>query len=78
MKTRLYTIYDKRAEESGPLFQAKNDAVALRNYESLLAREEVKETEYKLLCVGLFDNEKCLIFPQDPEEVILKLSSEVE
>ena len=29
---RLYTIYDRAAEESGPVFQAKNDAVARRGY----------------------------------------------
>lgn len=29
---RLYTIYDRAAEESGPVFQAKNDSVARRGY----------------------------------------------
>lgn len=29
---RLYTIYDKVAQESGPLFEAKNDTVAIRMY----------------------------------------------
>lgn len=29
---RLYTIYDRAAEESGPVFPAKNDSVARRGY----------------------------------------------
>lgn len=28
----LYCIYDKAAEESGPIFEAKNDMMALRMY----------------------------------------------
>ena len=31
MITRLYSVYDSVAGEYGPLFQAKNDDVALRN-----------------------------------------------
>lgn len=79
MKQRVYAVYDKRAEEAGPLFQAKNDSVGLRNFENMLDREGVKAEEYKLLYLGIYDNEKVMIFANsDPEEVILKLSSEVE
>lgn len=78
MLQKLYTIFDRRAEEAGPIFMAKNDSVAMRSFENLLNEEGVKQDEYKLLDLGVFDNEKCIITTKkDPEEVIIKLSSEV-
>lgn len=36
MNMSLYTIYDKKAEESGPVFMAVNDSIASRNALSVL------------------------------------------
>lgn len=55
MQTKLYTVYDSVAEEAGPIFQAVNDAVAMRNYNNMLASTpHINPAEYKLLCVGIF------------------------
>ena len=47
MITNIYTIRDKVAEEVGPLFQAKNDAVAIRQFKQLVKDSENPE-EYEL------------------------------
>jgi len=36
MKKNLYTIWDKVAKQCGPVFEAKNDAVAQRNFKNML------------------------------------------
>lgn len=50
----LYTVYDRLAEEAGPVFEAKNDPVALRNYANLLnsVQKTANPDEYELWCVG--------------------------
>ena len=51
----IYTIYDKVAEECGPLFQAKSDAVACRACRNSLSNVHDVD-DYKLLRVGYVDN----------------------
>ena len=46
----VYSIYDKVADESGPLFTAKNHSVAMRQYRAVL--KDSPAAEYDLLCVG--------------------------
>ena len=53
----LYTIKDKLAEEYGPTFQAKNRAVADRNYNKMLTEQNLNPEEYHLEKVGSFDNQ---------------------
>ena len=56
MITNIYTIRDKVAEEVGPLFQAKNDQVAIRQFKHLIKDSENPE-EYELLCLGDFNDQ---------------------
>ena len=52
----LYSIYDKDAQEYGPLFNAKNDIVASRYVEEMI--KDVKHSDsYALYCMGAFDTE---------------------
>lgn len=46
----LYSIYDKVAEEFGPIYEAKNDMVASRAYASLVKPEMAHD--YELYAVG--------------------------
>jgi len=66
---RLYVIRDLVAEESGPIFEAKNDQVARRAFKQGLERSRGGLAEYRLLCVGEYDHDKDLIqafpFPQE-------------
>lgn len=66
----IYTIYDSQADQYGPLFEAKNDAVALRK-----CRNEFKNvpglSDYSLFKVGTFDDELCeLACIMEPECVV--------
>lgn len=66
---RLYTIYDNVALEAGPLFPAKNDGVAWRQFQQLLAETYNKE-DYSLLYCGDFDTDSAVIAPCDPAKTI--------
>lgn len=78
MTAKLYTIRDRVAQESGPLYQAKNDAVAKRQFDLMLAKNGLNEKEYVLLRVGSFDSETTLLIAsQLPEEVVITVDVEV-
>lgn len=73
MKMGVYVIFDRIAEEAGPLFTAKSDAVAVRNYR--ISLKEVQPSEFRLYAIGEYDNEKCLLFADPkPREVNTEVS----
>jgi hypothetical protein len=51
MKMFVYAIFDTLALEYGPLFEAKNNNVALRSFNDLVRRSGRPE-EYRLFCFG--------------------------
>lgn len=69
---KVYTVYDKLAEEAGPPFYAKNHAIALRNYNKLLEQTNTPN-DYELYHVGFWFPEQikldCLEMPSKVEEV---------
>ena len=66
MKVNIYTIYDKVACESGPIFQAKNDGVALRCFMSLMKETpNVVPSDYDVYCLGEFDTDSRSFVPED-------------
>lgn len=59
---KVYSIFDRVAKECGPLFTAKNDDVAVRNFNNLLVSERVcNHSDYMLYCLGEFDPEKPIL-----------------
>lgn len=75
----LYVMHDKLAEESGPIFEAKNDAVATRAFHNLLSDCAGRVSEYALLRLGVVDHainkitltelpEEICVFAQEPEK----------
>lgn len=70
---RVYTVYDEVAEESGPLYEAVNDSVALRKFRQLL--QQVSPTDqdaFKLYYLGSYDrNVMRLVVVDDPVNVVL-------
>lgn len=60
MKTGLYAIYDGKAKEFGPIFEARNDEVASRQFRRLLEKEDYRE-DYTLYLVGDYDHENGLV-----------------
>lgn len=60
MITRLYSVYDSVAQEYGPIFQAKNDDVAMRNVIQMFTDMKVNIANFysfHLYHVGDFDSE---------------------
>lgn len=63
MKYILYTIVDMVAEDTAPVFCAKNDNVALRQFNMLMKdAPDVDKDNYKLFKVGQMDSE---IYPPE-------------
>lgn len=59
---KVYSIYDKVAKECGPLFTAKNDDVAVRNFKNLLVSERVSNpSDYMLYNLGEFDPDQPIL-----------------
>ena len=66
MNTELYTIYDKVAQEAGPIFQAKNLHVAMRYVNEMIKDNKLNLHEYDLVRLGSFDSESMFlsVFPK--------------
>lgn len=78
----IYVVYDKVAQESGPIFESKNDGTAIRSFRRLLAEvpKELHE-EYQLLCIGSVFRDKNEISVQSewyivPESILTEAVNE--
>lgn len=61
MNSEIFTIYDKVAQEAGPLFQAKNLYVAMRYVKEMIKDNKINLSEYDLVRLGTFDSESMSI-----------------
>lgn len=76
-KQSLYVVYDKLAEEAGPPFSAKNDAVAVRAAVSLLISSDVLYIDdYELYRIAEIDNKSLQIYLIELELINIKPSYE--
>lgn len=66
---KLYCLYDLVAERGGPVWQAVNDAVAVRQSVNLL-RESVDYNDYQLRQVGFYDDQQGRIVALDVPVVV--------
>ena len=57
MVYNIYSIYDSVAEEYGPIFNAKSDAVAKRAVTGILNSGEIRSNDYDLYCLGSYDTD---------------------
>jgi len=71
MKYRLYSINDRVAGEFGPVFQAVNDGVAIRNYKNLLKEAQSVE-DYSLFYLGTFDTQTGDMVAEMKYQVVMK------
>lgn len=60
---KLYTIYDRVAEEAAPPFVARTDGVAVRNYLYAIENSKLDIQDYWLYEVGGWNPEEMLITP---------------
>lgn len=61
MNSEIFTIYDKVAQEAGPIFQAKNLYVAMRYVNEMIKDNKINLHEYDLVRLGIFDSESMSI-----------------
>lgn len=59
MKTNMYTVFDRVAEEAGPVFEAVNDGVAIRQFRNLLKDvPSYQHGDFRIYRIGTFDHSK--------------------
>lgn len=59
---RIYTVYDRKAEESSPIFTAINDSVAKRMFKHLMDESCAMFIEdYDLYCIGCYEKENMFL-----------------
>ena len=65
---KLYVIFDEVAEKGSPVFEAVNDAVAIRHVRDMIKNmSEDVLGDYVLRCVGEIDEKTMKITPDDVE-----------
>lgn len=82
---QIYTIIDLLADSSGPLFEAKNDAVAYRSYLQTISKA-YNPSDYQLVRVGYVERitGKCIIVPEmelvliDDKELVNTITGDME
>lgn len=75
MLSNVYTIYDRVAEEGCPVFQARNHGVALRHFKQLMSRDDIPFHDYRLYCLGSFDDCRLVFTPLSAAEEVFSPSS---
>lgn len=55
---KLYTIYDKLAEQSGPIFEDSNDMTAIRTFHAVIKQNK---DDYDLYSLGEYNRNTCEI-----------------
>lgn len=62
MVMRLYAIYDRVAEEAGPVFEQKNHGTARRAFQRYLSdHPQSVPDDFDLLWLGEVDHDKCTV-----------------
>lgn len=73
----IYAVYDRVAEECGPVFSARNDGVAMRAYRQMMHDNRATVGEYKLVRLASYDTISMLVSPEVvPVEVTLPPSAD--
>lgn len=75
---KVYCVYDKVAQEGGPLFEAKNDNVANRHFQAITS-ETFRPDDFSLMYLGIYKREECAIMACDEAtEVLITVNEELE
>lgn len=76
----LYVIYDRVAQDSGPIFDSVNDGVAFRQFRALMQNVGTNDIDsYQLLKLGEIDTVTLVIKPFDaPEDITPALPKQLD
>jgi hypothetical protein len=77
MKTNLYVVRDHAMEQSWNIAEAKNDTVALREFQKLMKDREYAE-DFKLMRIGSYDHDLDKGVFHDAVEVSPTVETEIE
>lgn len=70
----LYVLWDVLAEESGPVFECANDAVAVRSARQILVKHNLSPADVELRRVGVIDHKsKDSSLLAEPNTVLIAL-----
>lgn len=81
MVVRLYSVFDRVAQQFSPISEAVNDAVAYRMYKQAL-KDNPNREDYQVMFIGSFDNVKGVLSPValpavlEPGQLELELQGE--
>ncbi len=71
MKNIMYVVFDRVAEEAGPIFTAKNDEVAQRQFGNMLSSEKVTTfQDFVLFKIGIYDSETMEVEPLPKSKIM--------
>ena len=69
----IYTLYDTVAEECGPLFEAKNDKLALRIFQNMKFPPELNKKDFHLYKLGQCDKEQIRITSMNATRIFINM-----
>lgn len=77
----ILSIYDKKAEEYGPLFLARTDAVGARIFADAITKGENSNLrshpeDFALMALGQFDEETGALYQEDSRERVVVIEAE--
>jgi hypothetical protein len=76
-KHMMYTMYDRVAEEYGPPWTARNDAVAVRQFMSGM-KENPFTDDFWLYCIGSYDSNSGQLESTPHKRVSLSVKDHIE
>nr|QJB18856.1 MAG: nonstructural protein [Microvirus sp.] len=78
MKMYLYSVKDRLADEFAPLFEAKNDAIALRVHATMMAKVPgLILSDFELYKLGHYDSTNALVEGYETPLLINQVTKEV-
>lgn len=74
MKRYLYVVMDNVMNESGMIFEAKNDEVAKRQYSIIVQGPHMNQNDFELLRLGRIDHDTNTIDCIEKKRIDLQLT----
>lgn len=76
MLMNLYVAQDLVAKESSPIFEAKNDGVAFRNFKAMILSQKCDPKDFTLYHIGTMDHELNVLSVLPVRQVIIDLAGQ--
>lgn len=78
-KFGIYTMYDETADEYSPVFEAKNNGIAMRYFQNALSAQHVNVLQdFHCYKIAEVDKDTCEVIPLEKQEVFAPAEQESE